>query len=51
MTEMTTTEQFEKQNPYAASAQLMLEEGDYELAAVYAQLALAYQQWRSSGHD
>ena len=44
-------ERFENQNVYARFAHEALDREDLETAAVYADLALAYQTWRSGGHD
>jgi len=41
-------ERFEAQNVYARFAHEALDRNDLEMAAVYADLALAFQQWRST---
>lgn len=44
-------ERFEAQNPFARFAHAALDEDDLERAAIFADLALAFQQWRMGGHD
>ena len=50
MAQPNYAERFEKQNPYAQVAADKAETLP-EVAAIYARLAVAFQIWRSGGHD